>query len=583
MVVKIGSALVVDQDEAAPRTAWLDGVAADIASLRARGADVIVVSSGAIALARRSLGLHAAPAAAGGAAGRRRGRTDPPGPGLERGAVGQGPHRRAAAADARRHRGPPPLSECARHAEHAARPRLHPGDQRERHRRHHRDPLRRQRPPRRARRRDDRRPTSWCCCPTSTVSTPPIRAAIRAAEHIPLSSSDHARDRGDGWRTAARLLVRRHAHQAGRRAHRHPGRLCDGDRAMATPTIRLPHWRRARAAPGSSPHRKAVPHASAGSPARSPRSARWWWTPAPRALLPSDVRCCRPACAAVEGTFQRGDPVVVRERGRQGVGTRPLRLRQRRCRTHRRPSLRRDRGNTRLARPRRDHPPRRPCLALNAIAQRQTDAKRNVRRCTSRPKPPSICNAPRGAARAASHVLARALRCGPQCGAACDGRRRLRSQIRGDPRGQRRRPRRLHRDRRVPRPAGADRGARRCDGQGPGGHRAAARSARPHAGRLDAAERAAHPAHRHADRRDRHDLREPPQCRRRCRRHLPEVGQRGDPARRLGERAQRRRDQRRAGRRAAQPRDCRKPACRSRRTPTAPMSPRCWPPPDCST
>ena len=56
--MKIGSALVVDQDEAAPRTAWLAGIAADIASLRARGADVIVVSSGAIALARRSLGLH---------------------------------------------------------------------------------------------------------------------------------------------------------------------------------------------------------------------------------------------------------------------------------------------------------------------------------------------------------------------------------------------------------------------------------------------------------------------------------------------------------------------------------------------
>ena len=58
IVVKIGSALVVDHDEASPRTAWLDGVAADIAALRARGVDVIVVSSGAIALARRSLGLQ---------------------------------------------------------------------------------------------------------------------------------------------------------------------------------------------------------------------------------------------------------------------------------------------------------------------------------------------------------------------------------------------------------------------------------------------------------------------------------------------------------------------------------------------
>jgi glutamate 5-kinase len=57
IVVKVGSALVVDQDEAAPRTAWLAGIAADIASLRARGVEVIMVSSGAIALARRALGL----------------------------------------------------------------------------------------------------------------------------------------------------------------------------------------------------------------------------------------------------------------------------------------------------------------------------------------------------------------------------------------------------------------------------------------------------------------------------------------------------------------------------------------------
>jgi glutamate 5-kinase len=57
VVVKIGSALVVDAQEAAPRSCWLAGVAADIAALRARGTEVIVVSSGAIALARRTLGL----------------------------------------------------------------------------------------------------------------------------------------------------------------------------------------------------------------------------------------------------------------------------------------------------------------------------------------------------------------------------------------------------------------------------------------------------------------------------------------------------------------------------------------------
>jgi glutamate 5-kinase len=57
VVVKIGSALVVDDATAAPREAWLAGVAADVAAMRARGTEVILVSSGAIALARRALGL----------------------------------------------------------------------------------------------------------------------------------------------------------------------------------------------------------------------------------------------------------------------------------------------------------------------------------------------------------------------------------------------------------------------------------------------------------------------------------------------------------------------------------------------
>ncbi|HTW26333.1 MAG TPA: glutamate 5-kinase [Acetobacteraceae bacterium] len=57
LVVKIGSALVVDPRAAAPRAAWLACVARDIAELRAQGTAVIVVSSGAIALARRALRL----------------------------------------------------------------------------------------------------------------------------------------------------------------------------------------------------------------------------------------------------------------------------------------------------------------------------------------------------------------------------------------------------------------------------------------------------------------------------------------------------------------------------------------------
>ncbi len=57
LVVKIGSALLVEESSASPRAAWLATVAADIAALRARGVEVIVVSSGAVALARRALGL----------------------------------------------------------------------------------------------------------------------------------------------------------------------------------------------------------------------------------------------------------------------------------------------------------------------------------------------------------------------------------------------------------------------------------------------------------------------------------------------------------------------------------------------
>ncbi|GAN55120.1 glutamate 5-kinase [Tanticharoenia sakaeratensis] len=57
VVVKIGSALLVDPDTATLREDWLASVCADIAALRSRGTAVVVVSSGAIALARRQLGL----------------------------------------------------------------------------------------------------------------------------------------------------------------------------------------------------------------------------------------------------------------------------------------------------------------------------------------------------------------------------------------------------------------------------------------------------------------------------------------------------------------------------------------------
>lgn len=57
VVVKIGSALLVDQDTGKLKAAWLATLAEDIASLQKHGAQVIAVSSGAIALGRRTLGL----------------------------------------------------------------------------------------------------------------------------------------------------------------------------------------------------------------------------------------------------------------------------------------------------------------------------------------------------------------------------------------------------------------------------------------------------------------------------------------------------------------------------------------------
>lgn len=58
IVVKIGSALLVDPDSGDVRAAWLSGLAQDVADLRARGADVILVSSGSIALGRNILSLR---------------------------------------------------------------------------------------------------------------------------------------------------------------------------------------------------------------------------------------------------------------------------------------------------------------------------------------------------------------------------------------------------------------------------------------------------------------------------------------------------------------------------------------------
>jgi glutamate 5-kinase len=56
IVIKIGSALLVDR-KTGLKKAWLDAMCRDIAALKAKGVDVLVVSSGAIALGRSVLDL----------------------------------------------------------------------------------------------------------------------------------------------------------------------------------------------------------------------------------------------------------------------------------------------------------------------------------------------------------------------------------------------------------------------------------------------------------------------------------------------------------------------------------------------
>ncbi len=61
VAIKIGSALLVDAETGQLRSNWLQGLAEDVAMLRARGADVLLISSGSIALGSRVLGLGPGP------------------------------------------------------------------------------------------------------------------------------------------------------------------------------------------------------------------------------------------------------------------------------------------------------------------------------------------------------------------------------------------------------------------------------------------------------------------------------------------------------------------------------------------
>lgn len=63
IVVKIGSALLVDRDTGRLRATWLNSLADDVTALLGQGKEIILVSSGAIALGRHVLGLPRGPLA----------------------------------------------------------------------------------------------------------------------------------------------------------------------------------------------------------------------------------------------------------------------------------------------------------------------------------------------------------------------------------------------------------------------------------------------------------------------------------------------------------------------------------------
>ena len=58
LVVKIGSSLLVDENSGALHQTWLDAVCDDIADLHQGGLDVVIVTSGAIAIGRIPLGMR---------------------------------------------------------------------------------------------------------------------------------------------------------------------------------------------------------------------------------------------------------------------------------------------------------------------------------------------------------------------------------------------------------------------------------------------------------------------------------------------------------------------------------------------
>ena len=86
IVVKVGSSLLIDSDAGEVRASWLAALAADLARLHGEGRELLIVSSGSIALGRSRLKLPRGALKLEESQARGRGRTDRAGANLVGGA-----------------------------------------------------------------------------------------------------------------------------------------------------------------------------------------------------------------------------------------------------------------------------------------------------------------------------------------------------------------------------------------------------------------------------------------------------------------------------------------------------------------
>ena len=223
IVVKVGSALLVDSASGAVKSDWLASLATDLAELKKAGKDVIVVSSGAIALGRRALKLKSGGALrleesqAAAAAGQIR---------LAQAYVDAFRAHDLAVAqvlltleDTEQRRR---YLNARETLTHAARAQRDTGDQRERYGGDGGDPLRRQRSAGRARCLDDGSRLSRAALRHRRALHRQSAARHERAAH-PRSARHHGRDRADGGRTGFRLQQGRHGIEDRRGENRNGG------------------------------------------------------------------------------------------------------------------------------------------------------------------------------------------------------------------------------------------------------------------------------------------------------------------------------------------------------------------------